>query len=98
MEYNIGDKIIINSLKWYKKNKNYHDEVDVPFKFLQSMSIYCGKTATIIEKNKSIMDDSCLTYYSIDIDKGTRAWSKEMFQSIKDVRKLKLNKINENSL
>jgi hypothetical protein len=96
MEYNLGDKIIINSLKWYNKNKRPTGDVEVPCKFLKSMSIYCGKTATITDKRSyGLAYDRITFYYSIDLDNGSCAWSKEMFVSLKQQRKQKLKKIND---
>ena len=48
MSFNVGDKVKIKSLDWYKANKDKNGAVycgDIPF--IKSMSKYCGKELTI---------------------------------------------------
>ena len=73
MKYKVGDKVKIKSLDWYNANKADDGEVYLGSNtFLQLMSKYCGKVATI-------------TYvyswgYSLDIDGGKWNWVDEMFE------------------
>ena len=49
MKYKVGDKVKIRSLDWYNANKTEGVEVFLEGSvFLQLMSKYCGKVATII--------------------------------------------------
>ena len=69
MKYKLGDKVKINSLVWYNKNRNECSSVvQNGISFTYSMSEYCGKIATIM----SIGSDNDL--YIIDIDKGEWCW------------------------
>lgn len=74
MKYKVGDKVKIRSLDWYNANKTTEDdEVHLEHHiFINLMSEYCGKVATI-------------TYvysfgYSLDIDGGKWNWIDEMFE------------------
>ena len=80
MKHKVGDKVKIKSLDWYNANKAEDDEVYLEsIVFLQLMSKYCGKVATI-------------TYiyswgYSLDIDRGCYHWTDEMFEeNINDMK------------
>lgn len=75
MKYKIGDKVRIKSINWYNINKQKHGEiefVDNDTAFIEPMSQYCGKLATITKINN-------LTY-SIDIDNNKFFWTDEMFE------------------
>lgn len=75
MKYKVGDKVKINSLVWYNKNRNeYSSVVQNGISFTYSMSEYCGKIATIA----SIGGDS--EHCRIDIDGGEWAWYDWMFE------------------
>ena len=84
MEYKVGDKVRIKSLDWYKKApKDIFGYIcEVPGPFVQDMSNYCGRVATIIETEGSL-------FYRLDIDNKTWAWSKETFEYkiYKDMKK-----------
>ena len=73
MKYKVGDKVKIRSLDWYNANKTKGNEVYLEGTvFLQLMSKYCGKVATII--------CACRYGYSLDIDGGHYNWVDEMFE------------------
>ena len=73
MKYKVGDKVKIKSLDWYNANKTKGNEVYLEGTvFLQLMSKYCGKVATII--------CACRYGYSLDIDGGHYNWVDEMFE------------------
>lgn len=73
MKYKVGDKVKIKSLDWYNANKTKGNEVYLEgIVFLQLMSKYCGKVATIIY--------ACRYGYSLDIDGGHYSWIDEMFE------------------
>lgn len=73
MKYKVGDKVKIKSLDWYNANKTKGNEVYLKgIVFLQLMSKYCGKVATIIY--------ACRYGYSLDIDGGHYTWIDEMFE------------------
>lgn len=73
MKYKVGDKVKIRSLDWYNANKTEGVEVFLEGSvFLQLMSKYCGKVATITH---------AFRYgYSLDIDRGCYPWTDEMFE------------------
>lgn len=72
-KYKVGDKVKIRSLDWYNANKTKGGEVYLEsIVFLQLMSKYCGKVATII--------CACRYGYSLDIDGGHYNWVDEMFE------------------
>ena len=82
MKYKVGDKVKINSLVWYNKNRNeYSSVVQNGISFTYSMSEYCGKIATIM----SIGSDNDL--YIIDIDKGEWCWYDWMLEDEFEVQK-----------
>lgn len=73
MKYKVGDKVKIRSLDWYNANKTEGGEVYLEnIVFLQLMSKYCGKVATITH-------DFRYGYY-LDIDIGYYHWTDEMFE------------------
>ena len=73
MKYKVGDKVKIKSLDWYNANKAEDGEVYLESNtFLQLMSKYCGKVATITY--------ACSCKYSLDIDGGKWNWIDEMFE------------------
>ena len=73
MKYKVGDKVKIRSLDWYNANKTKGNDVYLGgIVFLQLMSKYCGKVATIVYAH---------SYgYSLDIDGGHYDWVDEMFE------------------
>ena len=63
MKYKVSDKVKIKSLDWYNANKAEDGEIYLGSNtFVQLMSKYCGKIATII----------CAFHYgyALDIDGG----------------------------
>lgn len=88
MEYNVGDTVYIKSKKWYKNTIN---RISVQFGFNTDMAECCGKKAIIIRKDFLNFNSSYAIAYKIDICAFT--WSEEMFESIKQIRKRKLKKI-----
>lgn len=73
MKYKVGDKVKIRSLDWYNANKTEGGEVYLEsIVFLQLMSKYCGKVATITHAFR-------YGYY-LDIDRGCYHWTDEMFE------------------
>lgn len=73
MKYKVGDKVKIKSLDWYNANKTKGNEVYLEgIVFLQIMSKYCGKVATITH--------SFRYGYYLDIDRGGYHWTDEMFE------------------
>lgn len=77
MNYKIGDKVKIKSINWYNTNKQKYGEIEFANNdtaFVEPMSQYCGKLATITKVNNST--------YSIDIDNNKFFWTDEMFEDI----------------
>lgn len=75
MKYKIGDKVKINSLDWYDKNKNfdgiiYLNNFGIPF--IKEMSAFCGK--------KAIIEFIYRGEYKIDIDGKKWSWEDWMFE------------------
>lgn len=79
----LGQKVVIKSLDWYNSNKNEHTgivELMTDF-FVEDMSEYCGKTATIVDVFKDVNgEDSSNIMYYIDLDNGDWNWTYEMFE------------------
>lgn len=75
----LGQRVVIKSLDWYNSNKNEHTgivELMTDF-FVEDMSEYCGKTATIVDVSKDVNGD---TMYRIDLDNRDWNWTYEMFE------------------
>ena len=80
MKYKVGDRVRVNSIDWYNKNKNSVDNYDVVFAngwvFSKPMSNFCGKEL-IIEK---ISHATNPPYYKM---KDTMfAWTDEMIEGL----------------
>lgn len=78
----LGQKVVIKSLDWYNSNKNEHTgivELMTDF-FVEDMSVYCGKTATIIDVFKDVNGESDATVCRIDLDNRDWNWTYEMFE------------------
>lgn len=73
-KYKVGDKVVVKSLEWYNENKGCLGEVDVPCRFVQRMSILCGRVVTI----RGVSSFS----YGIEEDGGEWNWSDEMFEGL----------------
>jgi hypothetical protein len=84
--FDVGDKVKIKSLDWYRTNKDDYGEVCISPGFILDMAKFCGKTATIVDIHE-------YNHYTIDIDGENWNWSEEFFEDIKEERKNKLNKI-----
>lgn len=73
---NIGDKVKVKSLQWYKNSpKNTLNEVvtsDSGF-FLPKMTKYCGQLVTIVDRYAH--------FYLIKEDNQSFFWTPEMFES-----------------
>lgn len=48
-----GDKVQIKSKRWFNKNKDKFDMVDIEPVFTKGMSEYCGKIVTVRHLHKS---------------------------------------------
>lgn len=73
MKYKVGDKVKIKNLDWYNANKSetgylYCDNIG----FVQKMSEYCGKKATIVDRTG--------ISYKLDIDNKFYYWTDDMFE------------------
>lgn len=81
MKYKVGDKVRIKSIDWYNDNKDKYGVVP-NCRFVKSMSIYCGKEATIL----GFRFDG----YMLDIDESW-CWRNEMFEeNFKDMETKKI--------
>ena len=86
----LGQKVTIKSLDWYNSNKNKHTGIVklTTESFVEDMSKYCGKTATIIDVFKDLdgVDDNIM--YRIDLDHRDWNWTDEMFEpeKVEDVK------------
>lgn len=75
LEYKVGDKVRIKSISWYNENKNEYGYVDagVGLIFDEKMSIWCGKTMTILNVYQ--------TYYTMEEDYISQFyWRDEMIE------------------
>lgn len=78
MNYNVGDKVKIKSLEWYKANKDKNGAVycgDIPF--VRSMSKYCGKVLTI----DRVFNFNIATYEMLEDPDGFD-WNEEMIECL----------------
>lgn len=75
MKYLEGDKVRINSLDWYIKNKDEYGDVDCgEYVFVEPMVEFCGKIVTI---------DACYgEYYYIAEDSQGFCFTDEMFEGL----------------
>ena len=56
MKYQVGDKVKIKSIEWYNANKNSDGTVEgVGDVFIDVMSEYCGRTATVVTVDEKIL-------------------------------------------
>ena len=82
MKYNIGDKVRVKSLDWYKENKDKDgniplvDHTNSKYNFIKRMRGLCGKVMTISNVNR----------YSYDMveDNGEHFWTDEMIEGLVD--------------
>ena len=89
-KYKIGEIVTVKSLKWYRDNCDYKGDVSVGCSFVKPMSIFCGMKAEIVLYTK----DGYLIKLGDDRNNGWE-WSDEMLERIRDVRKRKIEKLNE---
>lgn len=75
-QYEVGDRVQIQSLEWYDKNKDCAGNVHTPIVFVESMVQFCGMYGTIEDIEE--IEEGDLTY-KLDIDNKTFYWSAEMF-------------------
>lgn len=86
----LGQKVTIKSLDWYNSNKGEYDgavKLDSEV-FVEEMSEYCGKTATILDAFKDLDGESNTIMYRIDLDERGWNWTDEMFEPerVEDVK------------
>lgn len=85
----LGQKVTIKSLDWYNSNKNKHTGIVTltTESFVEEMSEYCGKTATIVDVFKDL-DGGDAIMYRIDLDHRDWNWTDEMFEPemVEDVK------------
>ena len=76
MKYKVGDKVRINSLDWYNKNKDEYGNIDIShdFTFYADRSKHCGKVFTI-----DVVFDNC---YTVKEDNHEYYWSDEMIDGL----------------
>ena len=85
----LGQKVTIKSLEWYNSNKDDSKTIKLSTEsFVEDMSEYCGKTATIVDVFKDLdgVDDNIM--YRIDLDNRGWNWTDEMFEPerVEDVK------------
>ena len=76
LKYKVGDKVRVNSIDWYNKNKDEYGDIDIShdFTFYADRSKYCGRVFTISE----VFDNS----YFVKEDNNEYYWSDEMFEGL----------------
>ena len=75
MKYKVGDKVRIKSKEWFDKqpkNKNGNVVKHNSYAFTETMSMFCGLDATIIEVRN--------TSYDIDVDDEFYNWEDWMLE------------------
>ena len=85
----LGQKVTIKSVDWYNSNKDKNGAIKLTTDvFVEEMSEYCGKTATIVDvfQNLDGVDDNIM--YRIDLDHRDWNWTDEMFEPerVEDVK------------
>ena len=84
----LGQKVTIKSLDWYNSNKDDSRTIKLTTEvFVEEMSEYCGKTATIIDVFKDLDGEDAIMY-RIDLDNRGWNWTDEMFEPerVEDVK------------
>ena len=84
----LGQKVIIKSLDWYNSNKDDSRTIKLTTEvFVEDMSEYCGKTATIVDVFKDFDGEGDIMY-RIDLDNRGWNWTDEMFEpeKVEDVK------------
>ena len=85
----LGQKVTIKSLDWYNSNKDDSRTIKLTTEvFVEEMSEYCGKTATIVDVFQDLDGESDATMYRIDLDHRDWNWTDEMFEPerVEDVK------------
>ena len=74
MNHKKGDTVRIKGTEWYKANRNQQGTITAirHQDFIQAMSKYCGREATIVEKRDF--------YYKLNIDNRFFKWTDEMLE------------------
>ena len=85
----LGQKVTIKSVDWYNSNKDI-DNGSIKLTtevFVEDMSEYCGKTATIVDVFKDFDGEGDIMY-RIDLDNRGWNWTEEMFEPerVEDVK------------
>ena len=85
----LGQKVTIKSLEWYNSNKiKYNGAIKLTTEvFVEEMSEYCGKTATIVDVFENFDEEGGIMY-RIDLDNRGWTWTDEMFEPerVEDVK------------
>ena len=84
----LGQKVTIKSLDWYNSNKDKNGDIILSAEvFVEDMSEYCGKTATIVDVFKDLDREDAIMY-RIDLDERGWNWTDEMFEPerVEDVK------------
>ena len=84
----LGQKVTIKSLEWYNSNKDDSRTIKLTTEvFVEDMSEYCGKTATIVDVFKDFDGEGDILY-RIDLDNRGWNWTDEMFEPerVEDVK------------
>ena len=84
----LGQKVTIKSLDWYNSNKDDSKTIKLTTEvFVEEMSEYCGKTATIVDVFKDFDGEGDIMY-RIDLDHRDWNWTDEMFEPerVEDVK------------
>lgn len=84
--YNIGDIVYIKDIDWFKKQIQNKQAFAGVIIISKSILKHCGKKATIINEFGGYK-------YVLDID-NRHIYAEEMFETLQEARKNKLNKIN----
>ena len=84
----LGQKVTIKSVDWYNSNKDDSRTIKLTTEvFVEDMSEYCGKTATIVDVFKDFDGEGDIMY-RIDLDNRGWNWTEEMFEPerVEDVK------------
>ena len=84
----LGQKVTIKSIHWYNSNKDDSRTIKLTTEvFVEDMSEYCGKTATIVDVFKDFDGEGDIMY-RIDLDNRGWNWTEEMFEPerVEDVK------------
>jgi len=87
MKYKEGDVVVIKSLKWYNKNKDFDDCISRQGQhcFTSEMKQYCGMRAQVTAAHSD--------FYLLDIAGDEWVFQDYMLDDLKTMRKMKLKKL-----